>query len=113
MSTWTLPPSTLTSNVCSTFLPPNYVEQLNAWWEVRPLYNLPGTDVETRPMKWALHDAIRDDLAAGKRREHVSAIRLSGEEAVAQMEEYDPLAAHSEGLHLADPKLIRTTDGMH
>jgi hypothetical protein len=29
------------------------------------------------------------------------------------MEEYDPLGADSEGFHLADPEIIRTTDGMH
>jgi hypothetical protein len=94
-------------------LAPNQVEQLNAWREVRPFNNLPGTDVETRPVKWALHDAVRDDLPAGKRGEHVSTIRLSGEETISQMEEYDPLGADSEGFHLADPELIGTTDGMH
>jgi len=94
-------------------LAPNHVEQLDAWREVCPLNNLPGTDVETCSVKWTLHVAVRDDLAAGKRGEHVSAIRLSGVEAVGQMEEYDPLAAHREGLHLADLEFIRTTDGMH
>ena len=84
----------------------NHIEQLNAWREVCPLDNLPGTDVEARPVKRTLHNTIRDDLAAGKRREHVSAIRLGGEEAVGQMVEDDLLCAHREGLHLTDAKLI-------
>ena len=91
----------------------NHVQQLNAWWEVRPRNNLPGTDVEARPVKWTLYIAVGDDLAADEGREHVGAIRLGGEEAVGQMVEHDFLVADSEGLHLADPDLIRTAHGMH
>lgn len=91
----------------------NYIEDLNARWEVRPVDDLTRSYIETRAMQRTLHFAILKELAPRKGCQDVRTACLGREESIAQMIEQNLPTAHVEWLHVTDVEFIDTTDSMH